>query len=563
MLTIVTDGPAFTPGEDPRRAGRGRRDRRRPRPCSSSRPTWPTPPSCARSTSGRSCRAPRRSPTPAWPSASTCFRVIATDPETEATQLEPTEYEWTVLLGADTTPPDTQIVTARRPTARSDTVFTFTGTDDQTQPLALTFECRLDSTLEADFVECISPFNLLEEFPELRPRRPHASRCGPSTTAIPTPQRRPDAGQLHAGPRSPTPRRRRRRSSPTPVTPTDRARRRVHLRRHRQRHARAAARRSSARSTAAPFEPCDSPASVQGLDAGAHTFAGARRRPGRQPRRARRPRSRGPWSARPTTTILTGPRRPEHQPGRHVHLHRRPGRLDLRVLVDGATFVPCTSPLALDGLTDGAHTFEVQATNTFGLVEDPPAEYTWTVAAGADTTRTRHHASRRRRPRSTLDADGDRSRSPRTRWAPPSSARSTAARVRGLQLAVRAVRPGRRRAHLRGARRRRRRQRRPHAGHRTPGPSTCRRSPRSRPARGGDRGHHGDVRVRRQRARRQLRVLARRRSPRRAPRPVTYTGLGARRAHLRRAGHRRHAERGLGLRGPRVDDRRPGGAADR
>jgi parallel beta-helix repeat protein len=94
------------------------------------------------------------------------LRIIATDPEEELVQVEPTEYEWTVILSLDTTPPDTSITSAP-PNLSSGTTFTFTGTDNVTQPLALTFECRLDSTSELDWFECASPFNLLDEFPEL------------------------------------------------------------------------------------------------------------------------------------------------------------------------------------------------------------------------------------------------------------------------------------------------------------------------------------------------------------------------------------------------------------
>ena len=96
------------------------------------------------------------------------FQVLATDPETEAEQIEVTEYEWTVISGDDTVPPTTLITSAPADNSSS-TIFTFAGADDQTQPLALAFECRLDSTLEADFSDCVSPFNLLDEFPEFAP----------------------------------------------------------------------------------------------------------------------------------------------------------------------------------------------------------------------------------------------------------------------------------------------------------------------------------------------------------------------------------------------------------
>ena len=66
-----TDGPGLHAARDAARSGHRRRDARAPRRRSTSRPTWRTRRSSARSTSSRSSRARRRSPTPAWRSAST------------------------------------------------------------------------------------------------------------------------------------------------------------------------------------------------------------------------------------------------------------------------------------------------------------------------------------------------------------------------------------------------------------------------------------------------------------------------------------------------------------
>ena len=43
---------------------------------------------------------------------------------------------------------------------------------------------------------------------------------------------------------------------------------------------------------------------------------------------------------------------------------------------------PCSGALShtVTGLLDGEHLFQVRATNQFGLVEESPAEFTWTVA---------------------------------------------------------------------------------------------------------------------------------------------------------------------------------------
>jgi hypothetical protein len=49
--------------------------------------------------------------------------------------------------------------------------------------------------------------------------------------------------------------------------------------------------------------------------------------------------------------------------------------------VDAAPFGPCDSTVTFNGLAEGQHRFEVRAADRLGNVEDPPASYTWTVAA--------------------------------------------------------------------------------------------------------------------------------------------------------------------------------------
>ena len=51
---------------------------------------------------------------------------------------------------------------------------------------------------------------------------------------------------------------------------------------------------------------------------------------------------------------------------------------------DGAEFAPCTSPVSLPDVPVGSHTFEVQSTNRFLHVEEPPAVFEWTVEVPVD-----------------------------------------------------------------------------------------------------------------------------------------------------------------------------------
>ncbi len=48
--------------------------------------------------------------------------------------------------------------------------------------------------------------------------------------------------------------------------------------------------------------------------------------------------------------------------------------------LDGIVVPDCVSPRTLNGLTEGEHVLEVEATNSFGFVEAAPATFTWIVA---------------------------------------------------------------------------------------------------------------------------------------------------------------------------------------
>jgi parallel beta-helix repeat protein len=85
-----------------------------------------------------------------------------------AAELEPAVYEWEVLEYDDTMPPETTLERAPGPADPSSTIFEFSGTDDLTPPFLLTFECQVTAGTappnENDWVECVSPFNLLDVY---------------------------------------------------------------------------------------------------------------------------------------------------------------------------------------------------------------------------------------------------------------------------------------------------------------------------------------------------------------------------------------------------------------
>jgi hypothetical protein len=134
-----------------------------------------------------------------------------------------------------------------------------------------------------------------------------------------------------------------------------------------------------------PFEPCDSPESVQGLEAGEHTFA---------VRTVDLALNADPTPATftwtlivpPVTTIASGPADPSPTQDATFTFTADQGGSTFECSVDGGDFLPCSSPAEYTGFTNGEHTFEVQATNTVGLVEVEPAAFTWTVDAGTDVT---------------------------------------------------------------------------------------------------------------------------------------------------------------------------------
>lgn len=78
-------------------------------------------------------------------------------------QVVPSLYEWEIILEPDTMPPDTTITLgAPALTVNYISWFQFSGSDDQTHPLELTFECSLDEcSLDlVPFAVCASPLTL-------------------------------------------------------------------------------------------------------------------------------------------------------------------------------------------------------------------------------------------------------------------------------------------------------------------------------------------------------------------------------------------------------------------
>ncbi len=92
----------------------------------------------------------------------------------------------------------------------------------------------------------------------------------------------------------------------------------------------------------------------------------------------------------PVTTISAKPPAPDKLKSGSFSFAASKGGSTFECRIDSAAFTSCTSPYAYGGLTDGAHTFNVQAYDGIppapGNKETTPQNYTWTVDTVPPTT---------------------------------------------------------------------------------------------------------------------------------------------------------------------------------
>ena len=77
-------------------------------------------------------------------------------------------------------------------------------------------------------------------------------------------------------------------------------------------------------------------------------------------------------------TITTGPASPTNAQTAHLEFSGDDTTVSFLCSLDTADFAPCTSPVELSALTEGAHSFAVKAVDADGAESDP-AEHAWTV----------------------------------------------------------------------------------------------------------------------------------------------------------------------------------------
>lgn len=300
------------------------------------------------------------------------FRVFATDPE-GVSQLESTEYEWTVVPSLDTVPPNA-LIQSGPADPNGAVTFTFTGTDNVTTPAGLLFECSMDSAAEADFTECTSPWTYPNpEVPDPLGAGPHVfyvraidaeDNIDPTPASLPFTYAgdniAPSVTFLSVPPATtPLPDVLFTFSSSDPFATFE------------------------CSVDGAAFEPCESPYEVQGTLVGPHEL---------QVRAVDMSGNVGVattdgWTmvGPPETTLLTTPADPSGTDVTFTFESSVPGST-FTCALDNGPFLPCTSPAAYTGLGGGDHQFQVAAVSPEGFVDESPEEFSWTVDAPADTT---------------------------------------------------------------------------------------------------------------------------------------------------------------------------------
>jgi hypothetical protein len=124
------------------------------------------------------------------------------------------------------------------------------------------------------------------------------------------------------------------------------------------------------------FVSCTSPDALSGLSAGSHTF------------RVRAVDADGvvtsmatySWTINTSAPTFTStPASTSGNPNPSFSFTHSAASYTFMCKLDGGSFASCSSPKALSGLSDGSHTFTVEAIDPDGVVVPTTASYTWTI----------------------------------------------------------------------------------------------------------------------------------------------------------------------------------------
>ena len=308
------------------------------------------------------------SPQPVGPLADGmhAFEVTATD---AAGNSATAGYSWTVATTApDATPPETTITDKpRNPSSSSSASLAFTGSDNETPAAEIRFECRLDSQTAADFAPCDSPKpypNLADgshtfDVRALDAAGNHDPTPASHTWAVDTtaPQTSIDAGPVGLT----------RNATPTYEFSSEQGA------------------SFQCRVDAGSFAACTSPHTTATLADGAHTFEVRATDAAGNTDDTPASRSITVDTTAPQTSIDAGPVGLTRNATPTYEFSSEQGA-SFQCRVDAGSFAACTSPHTTATLADGAHTFEVRATDAAGNTDDTPASRSITVDTTAPQT---------------------------------------------------------------------------------------------------------------------------------------------------------------------------------
>jgi hypothetical protein len=281
------------------------------------------------------------------------FQVTAVDAAGNV-DTTPASFSWTITT-ADITAPETTITAGPAAATRAlNASFTFTSNEASS-----TFQCRLDGTA---FTACTSPRNLSNLAVGSHTFQVRAT--DPAGNVDPTPASYTWVIDRTAPDTSVT-------SGPPAATNSTNAT-----------FAFTSTEPGSifeCRLDGATFAACTTPISYSGLPSGSHTF---------------RVRAIDPagnvdsspavytWTidiTAPNTTITRQPAAASNSPSATFSFSASMSNSTFQCRLDGASFSPCISPLTYSGLADGAHNFEVRATDPAGNTDPTPASFSWLV----------------------------------------------------------------------------------------------------------------------------------------------------------------------------------------
>ena len=131
----------------------------------------------------------------------------------------------------------------------------------------------------------------------------------------------------------------------------------------------------------ADWQPCTSPVTYTGLAVGTHTFSvtATDLAGNTDPTPATFEWEVTATSTAPETVLTETPPLLTNNTQASFAFHSDDPSATFQCQLDGAAPAPCTSPLTLTNLSEGAHTFMVTAVNASGDVDPTPASWAWTI----------------------------------------------------------------------------------------------------------------------------------------------------------------------------------------